>query len=97
MACFDWERGNRDEMSVLLRRNGSGGGLHGLPNDIVYWLPKNTGVHFMVLTRKRIEEYGGIILSNKMNAAYAGLTAFLAEEHPVSFCCKECRAILTKY
>ena len=44
------------------------GGLHGLPNDIVYWLPKNTGVHFMVLTRKRIEEYGGIILSNKMNA-----------------------------
>ncbi|MCI8704468.1 MAG: hypothetical protein HFE60_09350 [Anaerotignum sp.] len=51
----------------------------------------------MVLTRKRIEEYGGIILSNKMNAAYAGLTAFLAEEHPVSFCCKECRAILTKY
>ena len=73
------------------------GELHGLPDDIVYWLPKNTGVHFMVLTRKRIEEYGGINLGNTMNAAYTGLTAFTAGKDLASYCCKECRAILTKY
>ncbi len=73
------------------------GELHGLPHDIVYWLPKNSEFHFMVLTRKKIEEYGGIVLCHTMHTAYVGLMAFLVEEHPVSYCCKECRVIFMKY
>ena len=96
MACFDLEGGIAMKCPYCGGEMAAGE-LHGLPNEIVFWLPQNTGFHFKVLTRKRIEEYGGIVLSNKMNAAYAGLTAFTAGEHLTSYCCKECRAILTKY
>lgn len=72
------------------------GGLHGLPNDIVYWLPENSDLNFLVLTKRRIEECGGIVLCNAMNAAYTGLTMFAAKERPASYCCKACKAIITK-
>lgn len=73
------------------------GKLHAIPHDTVYWLPEGVDLNSIILTTKRIEEYGGIVLCETMNTAYTGFVKRPSAERPVSFCCKGCRTIFTKF
>ena len=56
----------------------------------VYWLPRYADLHHWLLTKKAVEDSGGLVL-DQLSAM-----GFFAKERPSCYCCRECRVLIAK-
>ena len=66
------------------------GRLHGEGGHAVLWLPDKTEYKQWLLTEKRVEEYGGVVLDT------VSKIGFFAKTKPESYWCSSCNLCITK-